>query len=216
MYVILWKYHYYPTPFSLQNCGVTLMNFRQKMVYILIGCTLILVVLFAVISTVGFNSQNASAAPNSRSGMNEVGIKIPNVRLGMNEVSIKIKINVAATTPASKYREEAIKETIKNTLENVIRDKTNLRVVTYGGKPRSEWGIYYLINQQHGTAGMSITLTHQGRFVMNHIKAIRIDAPVDPGPFIDDMIEVVLNVIQQKMKNKDATIIVTDKSTIVN
>ena len=63
---------------------------------------------------------------------------------------------------------------------------------------------------------MSITLTHNDRFVMNHIKAIRINDPVDLGPFIDDMVEVVLNVIQKKMENKDAPIIVTDKSTIAN
>lgn len=179
------------------------MNFRRKIVYTVISYPLILAVLFTLISIVGFNSQNTSAAPNSR--------------LGMNEVGIKIKINYAATTPASKEREEASKEAIKNTLENVIRDKTNLRVVTYGEeKPRSEWGIYYLINQEHGTGVMSITLTHDDRFIMNHIKAIRIDVPVDLGPFIDDMIEVVLNIIQQKMKNKEAPIIVTNKSTITN
>lgn len=182
------------------------MNFRRKIAYTVLGCTLILVaVLFTVISIVGFNSQNASAAPK-------------NPYAGSNEVAIKISINYDAKTVLEpKKHEEAAKEAIKNTLENAIRDKTNLRVVTYGEeKPRSEWGIYYLINQEHGTSGMSITLTHQSRFVMNHIKAIRIDAPVDLGPFIDDMIEVVLNVIQQKMKNKDAAIIVTDKSTIAN
>lgn len=178
------------------------MNFRRKIVYTTIGCTLILVaVLFTVISIVGFNSQNASAAPNYYPGM--------------NEVAIKTKINFAATTSASKQREEATKEHIEITLKNAIGDNTNLSGVTYGdGKPRTEWMIYYLINQEHGAAGMSITLTHNDRFVMNHSKAIRIDGPVDTAPFINDMIEVVLNVIQQKMKNKDAPIIVTDKSTI--
>lgn len=50
---------------------------------------------------------------------------------------------------------------------------------------------------------------------MNHAKAIHIDGPTNPHPFIDDMIELIINVIQQKMKDKDASIVVTDKSTIV-
>lgn len=207
------------------------MNFRRKMVYTAISCTLILVAaLYTVISIVGFNSQNASAAPTSRAGMNEVGIKI--------------KINYGAKTVLEpKKHEEATKEEIKNKLEKAIKDKTNLRVVTSGEeKPCPEWMIYYLINQEKtsrkrgilvpanidpkvlkelinqqekGATGMSITLTHDDRFIMNHIKTIHIDDPDDLGPFMDGMIEVVLNVIQQKIKNKNASIIVTtDKSTI--
>ena len=127
-------------------------------------------------------------------------------------------------------------------MKKAIEDNTNLEV--FEGEHRLEWMIYCLINQEHdGTRnqgifipegsvdpdvlknlinqnraplGMSITLTHNDRFVMNHIKAIHINDPPDLGPFIDDMIEVVLNVIQQKMENKDAPIIVIDKSTIAN
>ena len=202
------------------------MNFRRKIVYIVIGCTLILVVLFTVNSVVGFNSQNASAE----------------ARLDpLNKVGIKIKINYnVKTVPEPKKHEEAAKENIKNKLEKAIKDNTNLQVVKEEHRP--EWMIYYLINQEHGgtinqkifvpaeavdllddltnqkpgTADMSIILTHNDRFVMNHIKAISIYDPADLRPFIDDMIEVVLNVIQKKMENKDAPIIVTDKSTIVN
>ena len=194
------------------------MNFRRKMVYTAVSCILILVtVLFTVISIVGFNSQNASAAP-----------------ISINKVGIKIKINYDAKTFDEPNKHEGTtKKDIKDKLKKAIEDNTNLEV--FEGEHRLEWMIYFLINQEHrelsyfgpkeglafinqkqGTAGMSITLTHGGRFVMNHIKAIHIKDPADLGPFIDDMIEVVLNVIQQKMKNKDAAIIITDKSTIAN
>ena len=204
------------------------MNARRKIVYTAVGFILILVaVLFTVISIVSFNSQNASAAPGYSPGM--------------DEVAIKIKVNYPPTFSEPKKREETTKESIKIQLENAIEDNTNLRVVTsWEEKHRPEWMVYYLINQEHdgtknrtlfvpegtdlsnlinqahGTAGMSITLTHEDRFVMNHIKAIHIDDSGDLRPFIDDMIEVVLKVIQQKMKNKNASIIVTDKSTIAN
>ena len=205
------------------------MNFRRKIVCTVIGCTLILALFFTVISIVNFNSQNASAAPRAP---------------GDNAVAIKIKINHDEKTfPDSKQQEENAKESIKNAFENAIRDNTDLRVVPYNDERfGSEWKIYYLINQKHGTAGqvfipgnadphvvkeimnnrkqgtvgMSITLSHNNRFVMNHIKAIPFDSSTNLQPFIDDMIEVVLNVIQQKMKNKDAPIIFLDKSTIAN
>ena len=204
------------------------MNFRPKIVYTVIGCTLILTLLFTVISIVGFNSQNSSAAPRAP---------------GDNAVAIKIKINYDEKTfPDSRKQEENAKENIKNAFENAIRNNTDLQVVPYNDERfGSEWKIYYLINQKHGTAGkvllvnadpdvvkeimnnrkrgtagMSITLSHNNRFVMNHIKAISFDSSTDLQPFIDDMIEAVLNVIQQKMKDKDARIIATDKSIITN
>ena len=174
------------------------MNFRQKIVWTAISCTLILAVLFTVISIVNFNSQNASASPWASN----------------NEVAIKTKINFYA---AAALLTDPVTATDAIILK-AIKDNTNLRVVKYGEeKPRSDWIIYYLINQEEpDICGMSITLTHHGTFVMNHIKTIRVDGPIVLQPFIDDMIEVVLNVIQQKMKNKDAPIIVTDKSTIAN
>ena len=182
------------------------MNFRRKMVYTAISCTLILAaVLFTVISIVSFNSQDASAAPYYP---------------GMNKVAIKIKVNLIKIPEIEailkKDREKATKEAIKANLVSAMKD-TNLQVVPYDKEhPKSEWTIYFLINQEHDTVDMSITLTHHDRFVMNHIKAICIDVVADPEPIIVDMIEMVANVIQQKMKNKDAPIIVTDKSTIAN
>ena len=207
------------------------MNFSRKIVWTAISCTFILAVLFTVTSLVDFNSQDASAAPR--------------VRLD-NAVAIKIKINYDEKTfPDSKKQEENAKEKIKNAFENAIKGNTALNVVTHDTKRiASEWTIYCLINQEHGTAGrilipapktsdeadlikqvlmnrkhgtagMSITLTHNDTFVLNHIKAIPFNRSTDLQPFIDDMIEVVLGVIQQKMKNNDAFIIVTDEFTII-
>ncbi|MDE0323663.1 MAG: hypothetical protein OXN27_07040 [Candidatus Poribacteria bacterium] len=209
------------------------MNFSRKIVWTAISCTFILAVLFTVTNLVDFNSQDASAAPRVRDA---VAIK---------KVTIKIKINYDEKTfPDSKTQEENAKESIEKTFENAIRKITDLRVVPYNMEylTTSGWTIYCLINQEHGTAGkvllpadadpsllreiltnreygtagMSITLTYRGTFVLNHIKAIRFDDSTDLQPFIDEAIEMILNVIQQKMRNTDAPIIVTDTSTITS
>lgn len=89
------------------------MNFRRKIVYTAVGCTLILVaVLFTVISIVGFNSQNASA---------EVHLN------PINKVGIKINYDVK-TVPEPKKHEDDTKKDIKDKLRKAIEDNTNLEV----------------------------------------------------------------------------------------
>ena len=49
---------------------------------------------------------------------------------------------------------------------------------------------------------------------MNHIKVCSVHEAIDISLMVFEMLDMVANVIQQKIKNKDAPIIITDKSTI--
>lgn len=171
----------------------------MKYFIIALTCTLILAGLFTFNNIVDFYSQDASAAPT-----------------GMNEVAMKVKLNSIKGPGVSDIEYLKSKIYAERALLNILIDTTNLKVVTYNKEhPNSEWTIYFLLNREpNGIVGMSITLTHHDRFVMNHIKVSHADKAAEFPTTIRNMIEMVSDVIRQKLKNKDAPIIVTDKPTI--
>lgn len=127
--------------------------------------------------------------------------------------SIAIKIKASPLQDPIEF-EGDIKEVLYRLCELKVEENSELSVVSDNSFP--DWMLYLIMNQDNNATGISITLTHDDTFMLNHLKVISIDKKTKIGPVIDEVIEMILEVIQEKMKNKDASIITTDGATIVS
>ncbi|MDE0015708.1 MAG: hypothetical protein OXU51_05940 [Candidatus Poribacteria bacterium] len=128
--------------------------------------------------------------------------------LPANSIAIKIK---ASPLQDPLEFEGDIKEVLYRLCELKVEENSELSVVSDNSFP--DWMLYLIMNQDNNATGISITLTHDDTFMLNHLKVIQ-KKKGQIEPFIDEVIEMIPKVIQHKMKNKDEPIISTDKSTI--
>lgn len=127
----------------------------MKMVWITTSFLFILAVLFTVTNLTNFNSQNASAAPR---GINEVAVKIklhaPNFKAGLSKAFSEQSLTEEQRDIIKEFEDEP-EQYLKNLTHlkfgRSISENTNLRFVEYDPENRSEWQIYYLLNQDKNT-----------------------------------------------------------------
>ena len=125
--------------------------------------------------------------------------------------SIAIKIKASPLQDPIEF-EGDIKEVLYTLCELKVEENSELSVVSDNSFP--DWLLYLIMNQDNNATGISITLTHNDTFMLNHLKVIQKKKEMQIEPFIDEVIEMIPKVIQHKIKNKDEPIISTDKSTI--
>ena len=179
---------------------------RSKM-YLSVCCILVLMIVFAILSIVYFNSQNASA-------------QIPT----SITASVEMKISHESQDDHVQENRESIKE-LKRIIEDDLKSLDLTVVQSTNGHSEADWKIYSILRVHGPIVSISVTLTHQDKFIMNSVAVVDLLTPeseyriknsqdrVKAG--IEKPIKLALNILSQKLKNKHTTVIVTDDSTIV-
>ena len=185
------------------------MNFRRKIVWTTTGSLFILAVLFTVIILVDFNSQSASAQISFGTMTKKVFIKIKASPLQPpfevsddNEKTIKESINLAFEDAISKISEQ-------------VSGQYMLYSSTKGGVAiEPDWGIYVLFKQEGRGIGISITLTHKDKLVLNYLKVYSFTDNQEVTLKFSEMADFICDVIRKKIKDPNTTVISPDNSVI--
>ena len=183
---------------------------RSKM-YLSVCCIFVLMIAFAILSSIDFNSQDASA-------------QTPTPKQTAS-VEMKISQHSEMDLIYQKANRDSI-ESLKSIIEDDLKKNLDLRVIqSTNGHSEADWKIYCIFSVHYPVVGISVTLTHRDKLIMNTVAVVdlldpesdyRVDIPTDQVKAdMDKPIELALEILSQKLKDARNVVIIKDDSTIV-
>ena len=174
----------------------------------------ILAVLFTVISLVDFNSQDASAFPGGSMLQHTLAFTVQGSSSSVSENNgiLGEILTAYLSSPDRKFI-------------SISGLKFNRNNESAGSKANNEtidWKIYVLYRHESDKIAVSITLTRENKFVMNHLIIVGISNTKDTEypkigiSQLNDAIDLVSEVIEKKMKNPDVSLIGNDSAILID